>query len=286
MTEALHSNHGFRFSSCGVRRITARLRAPALLLSSVVLLTGCMSLAKPDQVDRDESFARGARALAAHRGELEKVTYLVFASDSPASFDLAEHGDTIDLSFKNAKLISGLATAVSSDGYLLTAAHVFKKYCYVVGWMNGRQRVAKARLVYRELGREFGQELAILHVDRHLDSPIPLGALDATSDRVYAFACDRHPKLRIIVVEGKILHRPDPAPGRELSVLEMDLPLWKGDSGAAVISRDGKLVGVFVGLARSLTTFKVSRVACVPDMDRVASMIDKDRSSTKAHSRP
>jgi hypothetical protein len=47
------------------------------------------------------------------------------------------------------------------------------------------------------------------------------------------------------------------------------------------MSKDGKLVGVFTAVSRSFTTFKVSRLACVPDMDRVLAIIEADRLKAK-----
>lgn len=262
----------------------ARFLVPVLIVCSVSALTGCLSMAKPSRGVREEAFARAAKDLAAHRSELQKVTFLVYASDSPAAFDFANHGDKIDMHFESRELFSGLATGISSDGYLLTAAHVVKAHCYVAGWMGGQQIVAPARVVYQESGDEFGEDLAILHVDEPLDSAIRLGKLDPAENEVYAFSCDREPEVKIIVVAGKILHGPEATPKGDLSIMDMDLPLWIGDSGSAVMTKEGRQVGVFVGISGSRMKLSISRVACVPDMDRVLAIIEKDRAESREKS--
>lgn len=266
----------------GVRH--GRMNFPAIVLFalSLVLFTGCLSLARPGKQQREAASARAAKELlAAHHSEIEKSTFLVYASDSPASFDFTNHGDKGDFKFTG-PMASGLAAGISGDGYLLTATHVAKEHCYVMGWMDGKLAISPARVIYKKFGRQSGAELAILHVDKHLDCPIKLGTLDPVGNDIYAFASDRQPaEVKIIAVAGKIIRRPEPKSSEDLSIMATDLPLWFGDSGGAVMSQDGRLVGIFTAVSRSLTTFKVSRLACVPDMDRVLSIIEADRLKAK-----
>ena len=252
-----------------------------LLALALTLLTGCLSLARPSKQQREEASALAKKQFAAHRSELEKVTYRIYASDRPVPFEFSSHGDTYNLKSQSPGLTLGLATGISDDGYLLTAAHVAREHCYVVGWMDGKPALSPARVVYRQFGPEFGEELAILHVDKHLDSPIPMGTLGLADCDIYTFACNWQPDAKLIIVAGKMIQRPEPKPGLAVSTMAMDAPLWKGDSGGAVISKEGRLVGVFVGVSRSLTTFKVSRIACVPDLERVRSIIEADRLKAK-----
>jgi hypothetical protein len=258
-----------------------KFRPLVLLAIVLMLLTGCLSLARPGKQQRKEASARAAKQLAAHRAELEKVTYRMYCSDRPAPFEFSSHGDKFNLKCKSPRMTLGLATGISDDGYLLTAAHVVEEHCYVVGCMDGKPALSPARVVYKKFGREFGEEMAILHVDKHLDCPIPLGTLGPADSDIYTFACNWQPDAKLIIVAGKIIQRPEPKPGNDVSTMTLDAPLWKGDSGGAVLSREGRLVGVFVGVSRSLTTFKVSRVACVPDLERVQSIIEADRLKSK-----
>ncbi len=264
-----------------VGRQRMNFRSLVLLAFALTLLPGCLSLARPGKQQREDASALAKKQLAAHRSELEKVTYLMFASDHPAPLEFSSHGGKVDLKSISPGMTLGLATGISDDGYLLTAAHVVKEHCYVVGWMDGKPALSPARVVYQQFGPEFGEELAILHVDKHLDCPIRMGALDPAGSDVYTFACDRQGEQKIIVIAGKIIRRPEPMPGKDMSIMAMEAPLWKGDSGGAVMSKEGKLVGVFVGVIQSYPTFKVSRVTCVPDMDRVQSILEADRLRAK-----
>ena len=265
-----------------IRHGRMNFRSIVLFALSLMLFTGCLSLARPSKQQREAASAQAAKEfLASHHSEIEKSTFLVYASDRTASFDFSNHGDKGDFKFIS-PMTSGLATGISNDGYLLTAAHVVKEHCYVIGWMDGKLAISPARVIYKKFGSEFGAELAILHVGKHLDCPIKLGTLDPAGNDIYAFACDRQPvEVKIIAVAGKIIRRPEPKPNEDMSIMATDLPLWFGDSGGAVMSKDGKLVGVFTAVSRSLTTFKVSRLACVPDMDRVLAIIEADRLKAK-----
>jgi len=244
---------------------------------SLVLFTGCLSLARPSKQQREEASARAEKWFAAHRSEVGKSTFLLFASDRPTSFEVSSRDGKCDYKFARPKMDSGLATGISDDGYLLTAAHVVEEHCYVVGWMDGQPTVSPARVVYKWFGGEAGEELAILHVGRHLDCPIKLGTLDSAESDIYAFACDRGQEPRIIAVAGQVVRRFEPKAGGEMSMLATDLPLWKGDSGGAVIAKDGKLIGIFTAISRSFITFKVSRLVSVPDIDHVRSILEQDR---------
>ena len=251
------------------------IRYTVVFAVSLVLFTGCLSLERPSSQQREKAAARASRDLIAHRAELEKVTSLVFASDHPTTITFSSHGDKGNLTYTATDL--GLAVGISDDGYLLTAAHVAKEYCYVLGWMGGKQAVSPARVVYRQVGSKPGEEWAILHVNERLDHSIKFGTLDTAGSDIYAFACERERDLKVIAVGGKITHRPEPKHGEAVSVLATDLPLWKGDSGSGVISKDGKLVGVFIAVSKSLPSFEVSRLVSIPDFDRVQSVIEEDR---------
>jgi len=203
-----------------------------------MLLTGCLSLARPSKRHREEASARAAKELVAHRSKLEKVTFLVVASDRAASFEVSsnDHKIQIHFNFVDPKGTHWLATGISEDGYLMTVAHFPRRErYYVVGWMDGKPAFAPARVVYKKLGREFGEDLAILHVDKHLDCPIQLGTLDSAENEIYAFGLDwksggkyitmdRQSGGKFIVVAGKVVRRPKPIPGKDLSILGTDLP--------------------------------------------------------------
>ncbi len=255
---------------------------------SLTLLTGCLSLA-PSKRHREEACDRGAKEFVAHRSKLEKVTFLVLASDRAASFESSSHNQEPHVELVDPKGTTGLATGISEDGYLLTAAHVTRReYCYVVGWMDGQPVPFPARVVHKKVDKKLGADWAILHVDKHLDAHLQLGTLDSAESEIYAFGLDwksgwksitmdRQSGLKFSIIAGNVVGKPKLIPGKDMSIMETDLPLWKGDSGSAVMSKDEKLVGVFVGVDLGWPKLKNSAIVCVPDMARLASIIAKDR---------
>ena len=265
---------------------------------SLILLTGCLSLARPSKRHREEASARAAKELVAHRSKLEKVTFLVLASDRAASFESSRHNHEPHFELVDPKGTTGLATGILEDGYLITAAHVTRrKHCYVVGWMDGQPAPFPARVVYKKLDKKLGADWAILHVDKHLDAHLQLGTLDLAENKIYAFGLDwksgwksttmdRKSGLKFSLIAGNVVGRPKPTPGNDISIMETDLPLWKGDSGSAVMSKDKKLVGVFVGVDLGWTMLKHSAIVCVPDMPAIASIIAKDRHETDKTTQP
>src|SRR2546426_933001 len=119
----------------------------ALIALSSMLLTGCLSLARPSERHREEATARAAKEFVAHRSKLEKATFLVLASDRPASFEVSSRDDKFYFKFVDPKTGVGLATGISQDGYLMTAAHVVtREHCYVAGWMDGKPAVSPDRV--------------------------------------------------------------------------------------------------------------------------------------------
>ena len=168
------------------RQINHSLLSVTFVALSLRLLTGCLSLGRPSKRHREEAAARGAKELVAHGSKLERATFLAAASDRPASFEVSSNDHKITFHFVAPNGFYGLATGISEDGYLMTAAHVVtrREHCYVVGWMDGKPAVSPARVVYKKLGRKFGEDLAILHVDKHLDRPINLEAGLLTRDEV------------------------------------------------------------------------------------------------------
>src|SRR5258707_13868975 len=89
---------------------------------SLILLTGCLSLARPGKRHRAEASARAARDFVADRSKLEKVTFLVLASDRAASFESSSHNHEPHLELIDPKGSTGSASAISGAGYRINAA--------------------------------------------------------------------------------------------------------------------------------------------------------------------
>src|SRR6266850_514245 len=64
---------------------------------SLILLTGCLSLARPSKRHREEVSARAAKEFVAHRSKLDKVTFLVLASNRAASFGSSSNNHELSL---------------------------------------------------------------------------------------------------------------------------------------------------------------------------------------------
>ena len=279
--------------SCEAIRLNRSFLLVTVVALSLLPLIGCVSLA-PSKRNLEESSARAATEFTSHRSQFEQATFLVLASDRAAAFDVSNHQDKFYLKYFDPKTGVGfktgfgLATGISEDGYLITAAHVVTRpYCYVVGRMDGKPTVSPGRVVYtyKKRGKEFDEELAIVHVDNHLDQNIQIGTLDPLEAEVYGCALDREAArgrgVKFIIVAGKVVPSRKPTPGQDIPIIETKLPLWKGDSGGGVLSKEGKLVGVFVGVNIPLTTFKPARIAYIPDMEQVLSIIAKDRQTAR-----
>src|SRR2546429_9205242 len=103
------------------RQINHSLLLVTLVALSLTLLTGCLSLGRPSKRHQKEASARGAQEFVAHRSKLEKATFLVLASEF-SSHEAEPHSKGC-----------GMATGISEDGYLVTAAHVPEEKCYVFG---------------------------------------------------------------------------------------------------------------------------------------------------------
>lgn len=69
----------------------------------------------------------------------------------------------------------------------------------------------------------------------------------------------------------------------ELSV-RGDLPLRHGDSGGALLTAAGEVIGVTSSYKMPWITMKLAQIACLPSPDRVRAIIDRDRAQRGATS--
>ncbi|MDD5260705.1 MAG: serine protease [Methylacidiphilales bacterium] len=175
----------------------------------------------------------------------------------------------------------GLATGITQDGYLITAAHAAKPHCGVLGWMEGKLATARARVVYKKSFGEPGAEFAILHIENHIDNPLRLEPLKSDQKQVYALASELGPNGRLIVLAGQILNQSKVGADEGISVISTNLPTQPGDSGGAVLSPNGNLIGLNTGFNMPWLSFKVFHTACAPSKELVMSIIERDRQESK-----
>src|SRR4051794_31162919 len=130
-------------------------RWTAVLIPCVMGFSGCESIIQPTNAAREQSFRNVASHVTPRSSDAFRSTYFIYASDEEFHPTVVPLKGTFGISV-NDVAIAGLAVAVSRDGYLLSAAHVIRKYLYVLGYMDGRVDIAQARVVRAQNFKEFG----------------------------------------------------------------------------------------------------------------------------------
>ena len=146
---------------------------------------------------------------------------------------------------------SGSAVALSSDGYLVTSAHV------VAGGDGGRLDLADGRrLRFRVRGRDPLSDLAVLIAEHGDLEPAPLGDAGALRVGQLVVAIGNPLGLAGSVTAGVVsaLGRSLPARAGDQvrvidDVIQTDAALNPGNSGGALADSSGRLVGVNTALA-------------------------------------
>jgi S1-C subfamily serine protease len=174
----------------------------------------------------------------------------------------------------------GSATAISPDGYFLTADHVLARmegrHVYVIHGANGELTPRPARVVWRSEGAD----LALLHIA-------------AKTPHYYQFtAPDRWLPLGTPVMHGGIATGFNSGWGRLGTALrpetritgtrkfKLDIPLQPGDSGGPVVDAYGGLVGINSAvefLVPMETAFFVDSEASRPNTRVLQQIIEADR---------
>jgi S1-C subfamily serine protease len=174
----------------------------------------------------------------------------------------------------------GSATAISPDGYFLTADHVLARvegrHVYVIHGVNGQLSPHLARVVWRSEDAD----LALLHV------PV------RTPHHYQFTAPDKWLPLGTPVIHGGIATGFNSGWGRLGTTLrpetrltgtrkfKLDIPLQPGDSGGPVVDAYGGLVGINSAvefLVPMETAFFVDSEASRPNTRALQQIIDADR---------
>ncbi len=176
------------------------------------------------------------------------------------------------------------AAAIAADGYFVTAAHcVDHPTNYLVYLENRVAKIAVPRLVARVTDRAHHHDLAILHVDDQLtevftwtETDVILKGMDAlavgSSD--VSVLDDAHATVGLTCLAGHITSVRKLVGGGEM--VSSNLPVRAGDSGGPLIGMDGRLIGVHVGVWKSLGTHP-SAVAFRPDQSWISRVVKQDR---------
>lgn len=138
----------------------------------------------------------------------------------------------------------GSGAVISSDGYLITNAHVVRaKTHFTVRLGSGHSHPAEV------VGLNKEGDLALLRIRGATDlKHLPLGDSDAVSVGSYSIAVgnplalglvDQQPTFTIGVISAKHLYR-----GAYNDALVTDAPINPGNSGGPLVNLDGELIGV------------------------------------------
>lgn len=270
-------------------------------LGPLALLLGC---AEPELVPRTSqlraaSFASGVapeEAPAARR--LLGSTMIVLVGGTVG--ETREGQETSRITWSGGEGL-GTAAAVTSDGYLLTAAHVVRRGpLLVLGQFQGGAAARPARLVWSSEAAD----LALLKVDARcapltLCGPDEVAAVRQGTPLVGAGAAPTQEqgerRRRLELFAGRVIEPPgrSNAPGAARTVVH-DLPTWHGDSGGPVVISPGRAGGPAAPLVaghllavETEGTFRIdpitaetrwiSGTAVVPDRACIEAEIARDR---------
>lgn len=228
-------------------------------LIPIVCLTcvGCTAVNPPTRAQLSEARRQGQVDLPkAIRDKVDAAVFLLVATSAdidwtPMTKGTPGWGDTLRNELSNmdpAKTSYGLAFAIDSRGFLLTAAHCVenRRFVYICGRIGGTPTVLQASLVHLSKSVEPGGEYALLQVECRLPDVLLWGTLPKPSDQLFAVSELVEP-VGANFVAGRMvscyLTRDDP----RLRIVETTIPLWKGDSGGPLLEKDGAVVGVNTG---------------------------------------
>lgn len=252
---------------------------------ALVGLTGCQSLLRPAPEERMAAALHGQAHFAGARlHRLERATFMTLANPQPCAPALVPVDGRWQLAGVAAGTISGVATAIRADGYLLTAMHVVQAHTFVIGWVGTRFILTPARVVHTFAAGPFGNEYALLHVAAGPLTALPWASTaPAPHEALYGIAFHRATEFRPLVLAGE-LQRWIVPPGRadpnlEAQVISTNLPFWQGDSGGALLNAEGEILGVNNAFRLPWWNLRVDRLSALPDPAVVERLIAADRNS-------
>jgi len=229
-----------------------------------------------------------------------------FASVSAKPISLATAGLTIKGSGRGS---IGVAAAIASDGYFLTAGHAVRAatsltLVVLVLPENGEPQIrqAPARVVWVPDKREKEPDIAIVYADVGPIERFDLAGEPAeVGDKILSTSWEHKAAGPLIVVPtfsgGRVLaatvHNPLTATPAH-TVIRHDAPLVPGDSGGPIVDRDGNLIGInttvnfpfsfwnWLAVRLSLVSKQIDvrnfyAVAIMPDPRWVQEVINHDR---------
>jgi len=173
-----------------------------------------------------------------------------------------------------------LCVGIDGGGYILTAAHAVGNFCYVLGEMEGRYQVRRARVVKKQTADSPERDFAVLKVAATVNS-LPYAPEVSRGQPVFAVVLIRFGEMGggMEDTAGRVLDiQPEPL-GHGPKVIYCSVPARAGDSGGPLVDAAGKLLGITVGgqvLWEGLG-LKHQSSTCRPEWQVLSQIIEDDR---------
>ena len=249
----------------------------------LVLVSGCATILEPKLSEKAKSlepfgtYSIQGKPIKQFLNERMAVLVAVSVGYEFSELEVTKEG-VLRMSFKGPeppkrpKSSFGCATAISEDGYFLTAKHAAegKGEVWLVEKTKSDPYIGKARLVWRSQE----QDLALVKIDVR---PMHFFELDSQSpkkdDQVFLGG------LKGGASAGKILAVIEKADDSGSLGEIQHTPLFvRGDSGGPLISKDGHLLGINTSYSvRILWPPGAYSKAFMPDVSYLRSIIKEDR---------
>jgi S1-C subfamily serine protease len=176
---------------------------------------------------------------------------------------------------------AGSGIILTSDGEVLTNAHVVEGASSVTVTLNG-QNTARAATV---IGTDTTNDLALLKINRASNLPtVSIGKSSdvAVGDDVVAIgnalALEGGPTVTEGIISG--LNRNLGTGSGEMSgLIQTDAPISSGNSGGPLVNADGQVIGINAAVATSSQTTTASNIGFAIPIDKAMTVVRQLRSS-------
>jgi S1-C subfamily serine protease len=255
---------------------------PGVIAALLLLLgMGCMVAVRPSDGDRDDSYVGLAAEFHTYWGPSVDATCIVLSASEPIEFapEATNDGRHTFAHHVPKDAVHGLGVAIGRDGYLLTAAHLINRHIYVLGLIDGHHDMKVARVVCSEQIRA-GAEMAILRIDGTFDSALELKRPDHPRF-VFAIGSSRRASMYRIKLAGHVTDLGAATASDAGVSIGSDMPTWHGDSGGPVLSPEGDLIGITIGVEAHTEGLKIvgNHLTWSPNPQHVAELIARDRAA-------
>ena len=258
------------------RRRSCWVFLPVIIVASVAL-AGCTSRLQPSAQERQAAVNEAHAVLRGHWPAIASAIFITFGSDAPFAPQVTQvDSKVLYTGFPEANT-SGVAAAITADGYLITDQHILRPHMWVLGKIDGTIQFREARVVHAQTFDEFGGEFALLHIAEAALPHFELGVVTPELDLVIAVGTQRDERLDIEPIAGRITVPARPPAANHVAILRSDLRLSFGDSGGPLLTPGGQLIAVNNSSVMPWLTLKVTALSCAPDPAMIRRLIDEDR---------